>query len=249
MTTSTEPADSVVCLVSGANRGLGAALVDALLARPDTVVIMASRRPDDPACQVKREAHPDRVRLVQLDLRDEQTIRAAALTCGEFGRLDVLVNCAAVNVAEEQPRAASKGPVSELTAEALGVLFDVNVVGPMLSIKHLLPLLRRSERGGVILNISTQRGSLAAATAPGSVGYSVSKAALNMLTRKVAAELAPAGVTSLALDPGWVRTRMGGAGAPVEPRSVADKVVRMLVDGPLPSTGGFYDADGRPLPW
>ncbi|MDP9416444.1 MAG: SDR family oxidoreductase [Actinomycetota bacterium] len=240
--------DEPVVLVTGANRGLGLALVDALLRRLGPLVVMAARRPEAQECSRRLKTSPSRVRLVRIDLCDEDTMRGAAEVCAELGRLDVLVNCAGVNMVEGQPPEASKGPLAELSGAALTELFDVNARGPVLLVKHLATWLARSRRG-LVVNLSTQRASLAQATTTGSFGYAMSKAALNMATRKLAAELQPVGVDVIALHPGWLRTGMGGVEAPTDPAQAAEKIVARVLDGPRPASGGFYSVDGQALPW
>ena len=241
------PPDEPVVLVTGANRGLGLALVDAFLRRPGPLVVMAARRPEAQECSARLRASPHRVRLARIDLRDEDTMREAAELCADLGRLDVLVNCAGVNKAEGRPPEASKGPLADLSAAALTEMFDVNARGPVLLVRHLATWLAHSR--GLVVNLSTQRASLAQATTTGSFGYAVSKAALNMATRKLAAELQPLGVDVIALHPGWLRTAMGGVEAPTDPAQAAQKIVARVLDSPTPASGGFYDVDGQALPW
>jgi NAD(P)-dependent dehydrogenase (short-subunit alcohol dehydrogenase family) len=191
-------------------------------------------------------AFPGRAILVRADHTDPDSLTAAA---GEVrpGELRLLVNCGGANIAMGHAATASKGPVGALTDAALAALYEVNVVGPVLLCQALWPELARP--GRLVVNISTGRASLAGATDSGSFGYSVTKAALNMATRKLAAELAPHGSAAVAVDPGWVRTRMGGPEAPRTPADAARRLLDTVLTTDRPWNGRFVDADGRDLPW
>lgn len=237
-------------LVTGASRGLGLALVQAVLATTSATVVAGVR--DATAAAALRPVlarHPDRTLLAELDYRDPRSIHHAAQQClGRLDRLDLLVNNGAVNRVPDRPAAQSKGPLAELSGEALRAMFDTNVVGPVLTCQAFLPLLTRSGRPCVV-NISTSRASLASVDGPGSFGYSVTKAALNMATRKLAAEMRARNGCAVAVDPGWLRTDMGGAEAPTDPADCAGRLLRTVCDGGAKLNGRFVTADGADLPW
>ena len=121
-----------------------------------------------------------------------------------------------------------------------------NLLGPWRVCQAFLPLLRKS-RAGRIVNVSSESGSLAQ-MGVGPPAYQVTKAALNALTRTLAAELNGSRILVNAVCPGWVATDMGGAGAP---RSVEEGAAGIVWAATLPQngpTGGFF-RDGKPLPW
>jgi NAD(P)-dependent dehydrogenase (short-subunit alcohol dehydrogenase family) len=121
-------------------------------------------------------------------------------------------------------------------------------MGPLRVIEAFLDHLARSERR-LIVTITSGMGSLTDNTSGGSIAYRTSKAAVNMAVRSVAAELAPRGITCVVVNPGWVKTRMGGAGAPLP---VKDSVaaMRRLLDRLRPSDSGrFFNYDGSEHPW
>jgi NAD(P)-dependent dehydrogenase (short-subunit alcohol dehydrogenase family) len=156
----------------------------------------------------------------------------------EHGGLDVLINNAGVHYDTWQTAVAvDLGVVAEAMA--------VNVVGAWRMAVELAPLLRP---GGRLVNVSSGAGSFGeTAGAGGAPAYSVSKAALNMLTVKLAAEMRHRGVLVNAVCPGWVATDMGGTGG----RPVADGAASVLFAVDLPDggpSGGFF-RDGRPIPW
>jgi NAD(P)-dependent dehydrogenase (short-subunit alcohol dehydrogenase family) len=175
----------------------------------------------------------------QLDVADSESVRE--LSAGldrDPGRLDVLVNNAAIHYDTWQ-----RGVDADLgvVQEAL----DTNLLGAWRTAQACLPLLRRSEHGRIV-NISSGSGSLASMGA-GAPAYSVSKAALNALTRVLAAELRPEGILVNSVCPGWVATDMGGPGG----RSVGEGAASVLWAVLLPDegpSGGFF-RDGRELDW
>ena len=156
----------------------------------------------------------------------------------DFRRLDVLVNNAAVHYDTWQSGVDAD---LEVVREAL----ETNVIGAWRTAQACLPLLRRSPHGRLV-NVSSGAGSLAGMGA-GAPAYSVSKAALNAMTRILAAELRDHGLLVNAVCPGWVATDMGGAGGrPVEQGAASVMwAVTLADDGP---TGGFF-RDGRPVEW
>jgi len=122
---------------------------------------------------------------------------------------------------------------------------ETNTFGAWNVVRGFLPLLRRSRHGRVV-NVSSQAGSLTS-MGSGTPAYSLSKAALNALTRMLAAELRGDGILVNSVCPGWVATDMGGPGGRAVTAGAASVVWAATLpdDGP---TGGFF-RDGRPLPW
>lgn len=236
-------------LIIGANRGLGLALVEELLSRPHTRVIAGSRQlPGSEELEVLRKEHRDRLSVIPFDYGDDATVELAVRLCAEqTSHLDLLINCGAISNAEGMPAEASAGPAAELTAAALRTLFQVNVVGPVLTCTTLLPLLRRAETP-VILNISSIRASLSEAQA-GSIGYSIAKAAFNMASRKLAAELGAEGIAVVSVHPGWMRTRMGGEAAPLQTFEVASRILNELHPRATELSGRFVDNTGTDIAW
>ena len=154
------------------------------------------------------------------------------------GRLDVLVNNAAIHYDTWQD---GVGADLDVVREAL----ETNLLGAWRTTQACLPLLRAS-RSGRVVNVSSGAGALSAMGA-GTPAYSVSKAALNALTRILAAELRAERILVNSVCPGWVATDMGGAGGrPVEEGAASVLWAALLPDdGP---SGGFF-RDGRPLDW
>jgi NAD(P)-dependent dehydrogenase (short-subunit alcohol dehydrogenase family) len=123
---------------------------------------------------------------------------------------------------------------------------DTNLLGPLLMIQALVPLMKRKGYGRIV-NVSSGQGQLTD-MGVGTPAYRVSKTALNALTRTTAAELKGSGILANAMCPGWVRTDMGGSGAP---RSVEQGADTALWLATLPDNGpsGGYFRDRKPIPW
>jgi NAD(P)-dependent dehydrogenase (short-subunit alcohol dehydrogenase family) len=224
-------------LVTGANRGIGLA-VARQLAELGNFVFLGSRDPaagDDAATSLRRLGLD--VAPIRLDLADAATIDAAVGEIERSGRsVDVLVNNAGV---------LHEKPLLELTDEEIADSVAVHVTGPIRLVRSVVPNM--VARGyGRIVNVSSGWGSFAEGLG-GPGAYGVTKAALNALTVRLAKEL-PSAIKVNAMCPGWVRTRMGGAGATRSPEEAADTAVWLATlpdDGP---TGGFF-RDRKRIEW
>jgi NAD(P)-dependent dehydrogenase (short-subunit alcohol dehydrogenase family) len=226
-----------VAVVTGANRGIGLEVCRQLAGHGYEVVLGSrdSAKGEDAAARL---GHPSVVPR-QLDVSDDESVGAAASWVAErFGRCDALVNNAAI-LYDTWARAESAD--LGVVREAL----ETNLFGAWRTTLALLPLLRTAEHGRIV-NVSSQGGSLATMGA-GTPAYHVSKAALNALTRTLAAELRSEGILVNAICPGWTATDMGGRGGRPVAEGAASVVwgVTLPDDGP---TGGFF-RDGRPLQW
>ena len=231
--------DALIALVTGANRGIGLEVCRQLAQRGYTV-LLGSRdlaKGEKAAVALKRQGLEVLPR--QLEVTDGESIeQVRAEVEREFGRLDVLVNNAAI-LYDTWQRALTAD--LEVVREAL----ETNTLGAWQMCQAFVPLLRRSQHGRIV-NVSSESGSLAS-MGGGTPAYNVSKVALNALTRMLADELRGSRILVNAVCPGWVATDMGGAGG----RPVADGAASVLWAVTLPDggpSGGFF-RDGKPLPW
>ncbi|NUT11005.1 MAG: SDR family oxidoreductase [Nonomuraea sp.] len=225
-----------VCVVTGANRGIGLEVARQLAAAGDTVVLTAR---DEGKAAKAAAGIGGEVVARRLDVTGERSASGLARDLEEtYGRVDVLVNNAAIHYDTWQRASGADLGVVE---EAL----ETNLLGAWRATLALLPLLRASAHGRIV-NVSSEAGSLAS-MGGGTPAYAVSKTALNALTRMLAAELRQDGILVNAVCPGWVATDMGGPGG----RPVAEGARSVVWAADLPDdgpTGGFF-RDGRPLPW
>ncbi|KZV63991.1 NAD-P-binding protein [Peniophora sp. CONT] len=226
---------SVTWLVTGANRGIGLALVKQLVQDSSNVILAACRSPEK-ADDLK--ALGNSVHVFKLDVGDPESISAsvepARAILGDKG-LDYLVNNA--GIAEKNENAFKFDHAS-----ALHVL-QVNVLGPALVSQTYLPFLEVPGRRGVIMNISSSLGAFSVGKISGlAPSYSMSKAALNMLGAKQAVE--KPNLIPFTVCPGWVQTDMGGAEAAIKPEDSAAALVKLAKSVTKEHVGKFLQRDG-----
>jgi NAD(P)-dependent dehydrogenase (short-subunit alcohol dehydrogenase family) len=232
-------------LVTGANRGLGWWLSRALIAR-GWEVWGACRRPDDadellalgPAGVVAYDAS-----------EGDRSADAVGVALGAAGidTLDLLVNNAGVKPAELRPDLGVDG-IHNLGVDLLTDVYRVNTFAPLALTRALLPMLRRATDGAVVANISSNLGSHERVVGP-DIGYSSSKAALNMISHMLGRDLGPEGITVVAVTPGWVRTDMGGPNAPLAPEPTMESLAGALEALTPVRAGSFIDYAGVDVPW
>ncbi|WP_314146047.1 SDR family NAD(P)-dependent oxidoreductase [uncultured Leifsonia sp.] len=175
--------------ITGASRGLGRALLDAVAARGDQAVA-AVRRPEALAAYQSNQ----RVLVTRLDVTDPASILEARDSALErFDHIDVLVNNAGRGLL---------GPVEETSDSEARALFDINFFGVLDTTRAILPTLRR-QRSGIVVNISSVGGFTAL---PGSGVYAATKFAVEAVSESLAAELDGTGVRIMVIEPGAFRT-------------------------------------------
>jgi NAD(P)-dependent dehydrogenase (short-subunit alcohol dehydrogenase family) len=226
-------------LITGANRGIGLEFARQYAA--DGWDVFASCRNPKAAKELASLARSSEVKLTVLgmDVTDGESVRSAARQLGNE-TIDLLINNAGISGVPGQR-------TGHIDYENWAQVLDVNTMGPLRVIEAFVDHIAHSERR-LIVTITSGMGSLTDNTSGGSIAYRTSKAAVNMAMRSVAAEV-PRGITCVVVNPGWVKTRMGGAGAPLP---VQDSVaaMRRLFERLRPSDSGkFFNYDGGEHPW
>ncbi len=250
--------DKPVALVTGANQGIGLQIAKDLVGHGFTVLV-GSRdvaRGEAAAAEVGPDAH-----AVQLDVTDAASIAAAAARItAEFGRLDVLMQNAAISNtgrAADQTMAdyVQRTRPSTVDIGEMRAVWDTNVFGVLAVYQAMLPLLRATP-GARIVNVSSVVGSLATnADAAfhyrpifGPV-YPASKTALNALTLAMAIELEAEGIRVSTVSPGYTKTNLNGYLGHETLEEGAREAVRVALLGPDTPTGTFTRWEGEPIPW
>jgi len=231
-----------VAVVTGANRGIGRAVVRELAVRRMHVIVTGRNdlAVSAAANELRTELDYAHVADRMVDVSSGESVAAfAAWLRDEVGRVDVLVNNAAI-----LDDYGVKG--RDLDVDLLGRTMEVNLYGALRLSQQVIPMME-SRGYGRIVNVSSGWGSITRMTGGSPMAYKLSKVALNAMTRALSDEVV-GNIKINAVDPGWVRTRMGRAGAPRSPAEGARGVVWAATlpdDGP---TGGFF-YEGEPAAW
>jgi NAD(P)-dependent dehydrogenase (short-subunit alcohol dehydrogenase family) len=188
-------------------------------------------------------AGPGRVTWVELDVCEAASVAGASRSVrANADSLDVLINNAAIN-----PRPDCDAVLGELDFDAMRLAYDVNAIGPLRMAQEFLPLLERGARK-LIVNVSSEAGSLNHSWRDRTYGYCMSKAALNMQTTILDRALRARGFDAIAIHPGWMRTDMGGPKAHLDPRESASHMYD-VINNATRETPRFVQHDGKPFPW
>jgi NAD(P)-dependent dehydrogenase (short-subunit alcohol dehydrogenase family) len=221
-------------VVTGANRGIGLELVRQLVGRGDEVHAAAR----DPGGATELRALVGE-RVHRLDVLEPATVEALAAALAG-APIDLLINNAGVY-------GGSRQQLPGIDFEDVVATYRVNALGPLRVTLALLPNLKAAR--GKVIHVTSGMGSISDNRSGAFYGYRMSKAALNMMSRSLAVDLRGAGVASAVINPGWVRTDMGGAGAPTPVEDSVRGMLREIDSFTLESTGAFLDWKGRPYPW
>ena len=220
-------------LITGANRGIGLELARQY-ATAGWRVIGTARKPESAT-----ELDATGADVMQLDVTDQASVDRLAQDLAEQP-IDMLINNAGI-----QPL---MWKLDEVDFDEFERALSVNAVGPVRVTRALMPNLR-SGKVRKVINITTNLSSIAENTEGGFYGYRESKAALNMFNKSLAMELGPEGFICIVLNPGWVRTDLGGPKAPL---SVEESVagMRSVIKSLSPAdNGSFWTHDGKQMPW
>lgn len=246
-----------IALVTGANQGIGLQIVKDLAASGLTV-LLGSRNPDRgraAAQTIEGDVHP-----IQIDVTDDSSIRAAIAQVEEqFGRLDILVNNAAISRAngaesENMVDYIQRSRATLISVDEVRTIWETNVFGVLSVTQAFLPLLRKSEAARIV-NVSSGLGSLSINAAPHpyratfNPGYGASKAALNAITLALAIDLEDEGIKVNAVTPGFTSTALNNFEGTETVEQGAAEAVRVALLGKEGPTGTFTGSVNQTYPW
>jgi NAD(P)-dependent dehydrogenase (short-subunit alcohol dehydrogenase family) len=229
-----------IVFVSGANRGIGFEFARQCSRRGDFVVA-GYRAVGRSAELLKWAGATGNFFAVQVDVTNENDLgRLRDFIAAKFGRLDLLINNAGINLKYSDP-------LDKLNPSDLMENFRINVVGPFLTTKALHGLLVKGFNPKAV-TISSQMGSIEQSSGY-ATPYRISKAAVNMLTKNQALAYKKDGLLCVALDPGWVKTEMGGPNAPLRPSESVTNMLRVIDNLTAKDNGAFLGHDGHRRPY
>jgi NAD(P)-dependent dehydrogenase (short-subunit alcohol dehydrogenase family) len=229
-----------IALITGANRGLGLEFAQQYLA--DGWQVYAACRDPASASELRRLAKNSngKLRILAMDVTDPASIHATAIEL-DGQAIDLLLNNAGVI----GPRGQIIGNIDY---DAWAEVLAINTIGPMRVSEAFVEHVARSDRK-LIVTLTSGMGSIADNTSGGSIVYRSSKAAVNMVMRSLAIDLAPRGITCVVMNPGWVRTDMGGPNATLEPSESISALRRLIASLGPEHSGKFFNHTGREYPW
>ena len=250
--------DKPVALVTGANQGIGLQIAKDLAAHG--FIVLVGSRDFERGEAATREVGPD-AHALQLDVTDRASIAAAAERVRkELGRLDVLINNAAISNTRKRPgqtveEYAKTTRPSVVSLDEMRAVWETNVFGVLAVCQAMLPLLRETPNARIV-NVSSGVGSLTANSDPafpwrsifGPV-YPASKTALNALTVAMAIELASEGIKVNAVSPGFTKTNLNNYTGTETVEEGAREAVRVALLGRDGPTGAFTRWEGETIPW
>lgn len=227
-----------VVLITGANRGIGLALVKAYASRRDKVFAAIRATSDRYDLDAFVKTAPKWVEVIEMDVSDAAEIGRIRRRL-EAEPIDVLINNAGIGGPEHQS-------ATDMDFDGLVETLNVNTIAPLRVANAFLPNVKAAK--GKIITLSSQMGQMQSAQSD-SLAYRVSKAAVNKLMRGLATELKPQGIPVLVVHPGWVKTEMGGDGAQLTPEESAHQIQKLVDKLDIASTGRFLAWNGKELAW
>lgn len=228
--------------ITGANRGLGLEIVRQYLERGDHV--FAAARKFDMLEQYDGK-HTGTLTKIPLEVNNMDDIAAAAQAVrAVVDGIDILINNAAIN-----PRESIYRTLGSLDSQALAHEIHTNAIAPLMIVQAFVDLLKNG-KSPKLINITSQQGSMQLKTnAGGGYAYSMSKAALNMATRVLAADLIGQGIITMMIHPGWVQTDMGGSNAMISAHESASSLLNIIDNLTAQDNGRFFNITGQDHIW
>jgi NAD(P)-dependent dehydrogenase (short-subunit alcohol dehydrogenase family) len=229
-------------LITGASKGLGYSLAKIFLGKGHTVFAIDKKLND--SLNELKEKFINRLILYKVDVTRENEVQKVADEIGKItNSIDILINNAGIYLERD------RSDVEQTDFEKISMTLETNAIGPLKITKHFLQLLRNSKTYKLIINVSSEAGSISNQSRDSEFGYCMAKAALNMQSKILFNRLKEEGIKVLAIDPGWYSSDMGGPEAPITPLEAAENVVKTIfldwnINDPI-----FVDTDANPMNW
>lgn len=228
-----------VAIVTGGNRGIGLELCRQL-SENNMTVFLCSRdlKKGEEAKEKLSPSTSQNIIPIQLDVNSDESVLMAYTTISHYTKhVDVLINNAGIFIDPDYPALKTELKSIEQT-------FQTNTLGPLRVTLTMLPLMKKN--GGHIINISSGKGQLEDMEG-GSLGYRLSKTALNCVTKTLSSELSPFNIQINAVCPGWVKTEMGGPNASLSVDQAVSNII-WLITYPHGKSGSFFSSR-KVIPW
>lgn len=227
-------------LITGANRGIGLEHTKAFVSR-GIRVFAAARSPEDADdLNALAAGHAGKITVLRYDAADPESPALLKAILGDTPIDLLLANAGAMG--------GSNQSFGSVDIDDVLQLVRVNALAPLQLAEALAENVARSSRKLIAFQ-SSKMGSIDDNTSGGYYAYRISKAALNMVAKGISSDLSSRGVIAVALHPGWVKTRMGGAGAPVAVQQCVAGQQRLFDKLTMADSGHFFNYDGTELPW
>lgn len=230
-----------IVFVTGSNKGLGLGIVELLL-REKYKVIAGIHHKSEKIELLKKE-FKDLLYVVKINVASEYSVKKAyKKVARKVKHIDIIINNAGIHPKE------SFNPLEKIKIKSMKKVLAVNAIGPLIVLKHFIPLLFKGKRK-LIVNISSEAGSISTCWRKAEYDYCMSKAALNMASRILQNYLKDNGVKVLAIHPGWVRTDMGGPDAEVSVEESAHGIFKLLKKEWQLNDEIYFDYKGNKMEW
>ena len=228
--------------ITGADKGLGFSLVQRFLR--EGIRVFAGQHHLNNDLSELAKSFPQALTPISLDVTKSDSVSQAADSVSKLNpTLDILINNAGVML-------ETRTPLLELDLAHLPLFetMDVNAFGPLRVVQQFLPLLEKGDHK-LILNVSSEAGSIADCWRESEFAYCMSKAALNMQSKILQNYLKPRGFKVLAVHPGWMKTDMGGTNADIHPDQAAEGIFKLAVKDWNLDDEIYMDYHGQPMTW